>query len=48
MVASGIGLNSPKEGTDCRSTITDVIPYPDIVFQSEPDLNVAGKKKAKL
>lgn len=30
------------------ANITDMIPYPDIVFQSSPELNVTGKKKSKL
>ena len=47
MVLNGIGKVHLNQA-DARSNITDGITYPDIVFQSSPELNVTGKKKSKL
>jgi len=48
MVVNGIGMEAFQFCVNRSSNITDAIPYPDIVFQSAPELNVAGKKKSKL
>jgi hypothetical protein len=34
--------------TVVSTNITDVLPYPEIVMQKDPNLNVTGKKKSKL
>ena len=44
---NGIGTQF-KEGANNRVSITDMIPYPDIVLNSDFKLDVGGKKKSRL
>jgi len=44
----GISEHLVTSESNYRSSITNGFPYPEFMFQTSHDLNVGGKKKAKL
>ena len=41
-------FSEPGTNAFVRPNVMDMIPYPDVVLQSDMNLNVTGKKKSKL